>query len=194
MKRVAAVVGEREVPRASGKQVVLVGHEGVVDRLADLMAQKAEIEAEIGELRERLDVAANVLRIQIEQQTGHACKSMQARGSLVSGKYIFADRYMALYPDIVPQIEGMIGDAVFARLFVHDEIVALKKAAAHQLLELLRQQGVADQYLAVDPCVRPVDEFREARARVRRELTATQNDQLDAVVRQIAERPRFSLK
>lgn len=172
---------------------VLVGHEPAVDRLVELTANAAEIEDEIKRLRVELDRAVDELRILNEQDTGHACKSIQARGSETNAKYCFADRYKVLDVASGTALEKLLGKK-FKALFVEHQLIDLKDGAGRRLLELLEQLGRADEFLEVERCFKPVDEFREARALQRAAMSKSQNQTLDRVVTQIAARPSASFK
>lgn len=193
-KRVTKVPGGNgTAPPSEDGSRVISGYESDIDELVRLHGEIEQAERRIAAIRVKLDAVADAAHCEIEARTGRQCKQVQIKGNSVNGRYTFANRYHVIDRGCIPDLRKMLGGH-FDALFRTTEDVALKRDAASRLLVLMREQGKADEYFSVDPRVAPIDDFRAIRASLRGSLSKEANEALDNFVREMANKPSFSLK
>ena len=183
--------------------LVLDGQEVAVDTINRALVEKAVAQDVINTYRDLLDAVVEAWWSKLSQFS----KTVQVRGISANATYTFTDSYEKMSLGVEPKLRMLLGNLNYDRLFekrraivVEDE-VALLDLVDSALLEAGGKSPSIDfmpsdvkRIFSVVTYIAPRENFRERHHVVREDLTAAQNEALDAVVRQIAARPTLSFK
>lgn len=193
------VVARTPVHKPVKTQPMVLGHEEQVDRLID---SKITIEGEekvIASIRPSLEHAAVDLRKNLEEK-GDFTKTVLVKGSSQNVSLSFSDAYAKIDVAVEGQLKQLLGP-VYDELFVRCRSVSVWASAAERLLQMASTYAVSGisgamllSELTIDEYLKPVPEFRKKRFEMRSKLTPQQNDALDSVVSQVANRPSLGVK
>lgn len=161
-----------------------------VDALGKLKAELDRADAEIDAIRATLDPQVTEIRARAEAD-GQFTKSVHVKGSGVDARYTFKDVYAPIDTACGPDLKRLLGP-LYDLLFAEECAVSIVKGKGEELAALLGAR--ADEFLKVEPEIRPCAEFRKARFEARDLLSAPQNAELDRAVVAVAAKPTLNLK
>lgn len=192
-KRAIKVNNSETTPNASKAGPLVLNQADLiplVDELSQAKNALEENERKIQALRATLDPIVIEARDKAEKQ-GHFTKSVQVKGSQANAGYSFRDSYAPIDTCAQDDLKSLLKNN-YELLFTTSKTVKLRKDKVDQLIELLGD--LTPHFLEVDPCLSPVDNFREVRASLRPGMTEAQNASLDLVVQQVQNKPSLSFK
>jgi hypothetical protein len=174
------------------KPVVLdtPGYRAQVDALVSHKATLDACDAQIDAIRLTLDPEVTAIRARAEAD-GQFTKSVHLKGTHVDARYTFKDVYAPIDVACGPDLRRLLGP-LYDLLFAEECAVSIVKGKGEELAALLGAR--ADEFLKVEPEIRPVAEFRKARFEARDLLSTPQNAELDRAVVAVAAKPTLNLK
>ena len=191
----------RPVPVSGGKGVAKVelhGHEKIIDRIVEIVAQQENLDTELRILREPVQVAAKVERTRAEVQTGKTIKTVAVHGTDRPAHFTWKNVYQTTDIAHGPALRACLGpyfDTLFegsVNLKFRDRSSAGRRNATTILRDALGERF--DVLFEAVPEIAAKEELMEKRSALRKTLTPAQNEALDQILGQIQANPSLSVK